>query len=77
LVGLLGIEASVAGAHSGLTASGVIHGCVNVSLGDLRLVGPSASCKNNEAPVDWNAEGQPGPMGPSGISGYEMLQFCT
>lgn len=67
---LLGLgSGAIADAHVGPTASGVIHGCLNLNLGDLRIVDDSVVCKNNEMPLDWNAQGAPGPQGPAGPAG--------
>ena len=47
-----------------------IHGCVK--NGNLRIIGPTESCKQNETPLAWNIvgpSGPPGPQGPAGIPG--------
>ena len=56
-------------------ASGVIHGCYRTSTddqkGQLRVVEDPASCRNNEAPIQWNEQGVPGPPGPPGQDGQD------
>ena len=39
----------------------LIHACVNKSSGEVKIVGASASCKNNETAVDWPATAAPPP----------------
>jgi hypothetical protein len=39
----------------------LIHSCVNKSSGEVKIVGASASCKNNENAVDWPATAAPPP----------------
>ena len=39
----------------------LIHACVNNSSGTLKIVGPNASCKNNETALDWGIVGPAGP----------------
>ncbi len=44
----------------------VIHGCYGNSNGQLRVIDDAQStCKNNETPLSWNAQGPPGPSGAS------------
>jgi hypothetical protein len=47
----------------------VLEACVNPGNGNMRLVGPSTACHNNETRVSWNVEGAPGPTGPTGPTG--------
>src|SRR5262245_24960590 len=53
-------------------SNGVIHGCVLPS-GNLRVIdSASATCKGNEASLDWSQtgpQGLAGPMGPKGDTG--------
>jgi hypothetical protein len=52
-------------------SSGVIHGCYTKGSGALRVIDDSVtSCKPSETSLDWNAAGQPGPPG---ISGLEVV----
>jgi hypothetical protein len=46
----------------------LIHSCVNKSSGEVKIVGASASCKNNETAVDWPATAAPPPPPASGGS---------
>jgi hypothetical protein len=46
-----------------------LEACVNPGNGNMRLVGPSAACHNNETRVSWNVEGPVGPAGPTGPIG--------
>ena len=47
----------------------VLEACVNPGNGNMRLVGASTACHNNETRVSWNAEGPAGPVGPAGPAG--------
>ena len=47
----------------------LIHACVNNSSGTLKIVGPNASCKNNETALDWGIVGPAGTAGPQGPAG--------
>jgi hypothetical protein len=47
----------------------VLEACVNPGNGNMRLVGPSTACHNNETRVNWNVEGPVGPVGPAGPTG--------
>ncbi len=51
--------------------TGVIHGCVSQNNGDLRLVDPAtgATCKTNEAAIQWSQSGPQGPQGARGSAG--------
>jgi len=54
---------------------GVIHGCYQNDNGNLRVVDPAsskkdqASCKNNETALNWNQKGPTGAAGPAGAQG--------
>jgi hypothetical protein len=37
--------------------------------GAVRIVGAAEACKQHEVPLDWNAQGVPGPAGPQGAQG--------
>jgi hypothetical protein len=62
-------------AHNGPPATGVIHTCLvtvpisGISLKIPRIVQPTESCKPNETPLDWNAQGLQGPPGVKGDKG--------
>jgi hypothetical protein len=47
----------------------VLEACVNPGNGNLRLVGPTTACHNNETRVNWNIAGPAGPAGPGGPTG--------
>jgi hypothetical protein len=56
----------------------VVHACVRVTHGQLRILGPKGTCKSNERPLTWNlvglngrrgATGPQGPQGPHGAPG--------
>ena len=49
--------ASPASAHGGDPT--LVHACVNKSSGEVKIVGPSASCKGHEIAVDWPATSAP------------------
>jgi uncharacterized protein YjbI with pentapeptide repeats len=40
----------------------LIHACVNGS-GNLRIIGPTDTCRNNETPLNWRIQGEPGTSG--------------
>lgn len=67
MVVVLSLGATWAHAHGGDGA--LIHACVNVSSGGLKIVGPQGSCSGNEVALDWNIQGIPGPQGPQGEKG--------
>jgi hypothetical protein len=55
-------------------SNGVIHGCYQKNVGNLRVIDPSAgsSCRPSEIPISWSQtgpQGQPGPQGPKGDPG--------
>src|SRR5689334_15547998 len=51
---------TVASAHTGGVASGVIHSCVSSASGEIKIVGATQNCKDNETALDWNAQGLQG-----------------
>ena len=53
-------------AHGG--DPGLIHACVKKN-GDVEIVGPSATCKQNETPLHWNIQGLKGDQGIQGVKG--------
>ena len=87
VVGLLLALALVAGTTWAFAHGGdpdLIHACVNNNSGEIKIVGPDESCKNNQYPLDWNIEGSTGPPGPPGgppgppgLSGYEQVTNQT
>jgi hypothetical protein len=67
VAGLLGTFAGgVLRAQTG--GSGQINACVNNSIGNVRILQSGDTCKNNETPLSWNAQG-----GIGGISGLEVV----
>src|SRR5690349_17763321 len=51
--------------------NGTIHACYEEGgphRGDVRLL-LSGRCRHRERPISWNAQGRPGPAGPSGAPG--------
>jgi hypothetical protein len=47
----------------------VINVCVKKKDGRVRIVAPNASCRRNELPLAWNAQGPAGPAGAAGKAG--------
>lgn len=52
-----------------VSSAQVINACANKKTGKLFLVAVPGDCKKNQTPVSWNAQGLPGPSGPTGPSG--------
>jgi hypothetical protein len=50
-------------------ANGVYHGCVGTESGILRMLAAGESCRQKEAPIDWNQVGPQGPQGEKGETG--------
>lgn len=65
---VVGVPAVVS-AHGGGPTAGLVHACVNDNSGDVKIVRPDDGCKNNWTPLDWNAVGPRGPVGPEGPQG--------
>ncbi len=51
----------------------LIHACVKDNNGDIRIVSANQDCKNNESNLDWRIQGEPGPAGAPGSSGFEIV----
>lgn len=66
IAGFLGGQASaLVSAHEGDTA--MIHGCVNLNSGEIKIVDANAACPSAHWKLlDWNIQGPPGPPGPGG-----------
>jgi len=47
----------------------VINACVKKKDGQVRIVVPNASCRRNELPLAWNAQGSAGKAGATGAAG--------
>jgi hypothetical protein len=69
LAGSLGI--AVVQAHGG--GASLVHACVNNGSGSVRIVSPSGTCHPNETALDWNQQGETGPQGAPGLSGYQIV----
>lgn len=69
----LAIIVPVVGAASWVSASqdglGPIRACVDHQNGQVRIVSPDDSCRNNERSVEWNVEGPAGVAGAAGPAG--------
>jgi Collagen triple helix repeat (20 copies) len=52
-------------------SSGVIHGCYQKNVGNLRVIDPSAgdNCRPSEIAISWSQTGPQGPTGPTGPTG--------
>src|ERR687897_2810213 len=52
-------------------SSGVINGCYQKNVGNLRVIDPSAgdSCRPSEIAISWSQTGPQGPPGPQGPAG--------
>ena len=52
-------------------SNGVINGCYQKNVGNLRVIDPSAgdSCRPSEIPISWSQTGPQGPAGPQGPKG--------
>jgi hypothetical protein len=80
MVLVVGVGAVLAGpvALQIIDPEGVIHACYRIgassSAGQLRVVEPGEACKANELPLEWNANGEPGPQGPQGEQGLQGEQ---
>jgi Collagen triple helix repeat (20 copies) len=57
------------GPNGAARAADQIFACVNASSGEIKLVAPNATCKNNETSVVWNVVGPQGLIGPAGPPG--------
>jgi hypothetical protein len=56
-------------------SNGVIRGCYNNTNGNLRAVGASSECRNNETPIAWDQQGPKGDPGSSGMVELARLHF--
>src|SRR3954452_17578706 len=52
-------------------STGVIHGCYQKNVGNLRVIDPSAGgkCRPPEIAIQWSQTGPQGPVGPQGPAG--------
>src|SRR5262245_31604311 len=54
------------GVAAAQVAGGVINACVNNSSGTIHI---GTACSSNEIPLQWNAQGVPGPQGTAAATG--------
>jgi hypothetical protein len=80
LAGVLAVGILLAGgaiAYASIPdSSGVIHGCYQMNVGNLRVIDTATdTCRPSEVPLAWSQtgpqgpQGQPGPQGPQGNQG--------
>jgi hypothetical protein len=50
-------------------SSGVIHGCYQKNVGNLRVIDTGDDCRPSEIAISWNETGPVGPVGPQGPKG--------
>src|SRR5262249_26453361 len=55
----------------------VIHACYHSTNGNLRIVGATEACKNNELAISWNQVGPQGEKGDKGDKGDQGLTGAT
>jgi hypothetical protein len=55
-------------------AAGVIHGCYQKNVGNLRVVDNPADCRASELSISWKQKGDRGPTGSAGPSGPQGQQ---
>jgi hypothetical protein len=77
----LGFAAGLAGASTVAVlatipdSGGVIHGCYQKNVGNLRVIDTSTdTCRPSEVAIDWKQTGVPGPQGPQGPQGVQGPQ---
>ena len=63
--------AAAQGPQSDARGSGEVYACINRANGQLRIVLPTESCRQNEVRVQLNVAGNPGPAGPQGEQGEQ------
>lgn len=56
-------------AHAGNASTGVIHACMAIKTGIVRIVPATGKCKKNESVLHWAIAGATGPVGPIGLPG--------
>lgn len=84
--GFLLVRAMPAAAHGGNADPNAIHACIHAVNGNVRIVGPDGSCREQEEAAHWaiagpqgvpggpGLQGVPGGAGPQGIPGIEGPQ---
>jgi hypothetical protein len=56
-------------AHAGNASTGVIHACMAIKSGVVRIVPATGKCKKKESVLHWAIAGATGPAGPVGLQG--------
>ena len=75
-VAVVAIAGGVTFAVAQIGGGGVIHGCYQKNVGNLRVIDPSAgdSCRPSEVAISWSQTGPQGPAGPQGPPGPQGPQ---
>jgi hypothetical protein len=69
-VSVMGVGSAVAaGQVLAPTTDGVIHGCYNQAMGQLRVATSPDDCEARERAIAWNQVGPQGLAGPQGAKG--------
>ena len=70
-VAIVAIAGGVTYAVADIGDGGVINGCYQKNVGNLRVIDPSAgdSCRPSEIAISWSQTGPQGPPGPQGPKG--------
>lgn len=68
VVALLGMTTQ-AEAHAGNASADVIHACMAIKTGEVRIVPVTGKCKKNESVLHWAIAGPTGPAGQVGLQG--------
>jgi hypothetical protein len=56
-------------------SGGVIHGCYQMNVGNLRVIdNATQTCRPSEVPLNWSQTGPPGPQGAQGSQGAQGPQ---
>ena len=65
-VAIVAIAGGVTYAVADIGGAGVINGCYQKNVGNLRVIDPSAgdSCRPSEIAISWSQTGPQGPTGP-------------
>lgn len=71
------VSVLLASAGGTIVAAGAVDGtdpptitaCARLKDGRLWVTSPDALCRHNESALEWNVQGEPGPMGPPGPAG--------
>lgn len=74
LVLVCGAALMVQGSVGAQEDGGRVRACVHNGNGDVRIVGPGESCRNNERAVSWSIRGPQGVAGEVGAPGLQGMQ---